>query len=89
MAALDGAYDDFLARVERAEARGEEALEQLPIDPYGAEHPGEFFAVVSESFFEQPQVVAAEYPALYAQLALFYRQDPLARAQAAGSSRSR
>lgn len=89
VAALDGAYDDFLARVERAEARGEEALEQLPIDPYGAEHPGEFFAVVSESFFEQPQVVAAEYPALYAQLALFYRQDPLARAQAAGSSRSR
>jgi len=87
--ALDGAYDDFLARVERAEARGDEALEQLPIDPYGAEHPGEFFAVVSESFFEQPQVVAAEYPALYAQLALFYRQDPLARAQAAGSSRSR
>lgn len=89
VAALDGAYDDFLERVERAEAGGDEALGRLPIDPYGAEHPGEFFAVVSESFFEQPQVVAAEYPALYAQLALFYRQDPLAQAQAAGSSRSR
>ncbi|HET7776456.1 MAG TPA: M90 family metallopeptidase [Azospira sp.] len=75
---FDAAYEDFCRRVERAERQGEAALEALPIDPYGAEHPGEFFAVFSETFFEQPEVAAATYPALYAQLAAFYRQDPLA-----------
>lgn len=88
VAALDGAYAHFLARVEGAEARGEAALAELPIDPYAAEHPGEFFAVLSETFFEQPEIVAGEYPDLYAQFARFYRQDPLAPAQAPRSSRS-
>ncbi|HAC09688.1 MAG TPA: hypothetical protein DCG14_08550, partial [Phycisphaerales bacterium] len=27
------------------------------IDPYGATNPGEFFAVVTEHFFEQPHVL--------------------------------
>ena len=49
------------------------------IDPYAAESPAEFFAVLSEVFFTDPAVVVADYPAVYAQLALFYRQDPLAR----------
>jgi len=49
------------------------------LDPYAAEHPAEFFAVMSEAFFEQPQEVKRRYPALYQQLALFYRQDPAAR----------
>lgn len=52
------------------------------IDPYGAESPGEFFAVLSEAFFEIPDVVRHEYPAVYEQLCLFYRQDPLARSRA-------
>jgi len=54
---------------------------QLPtkIDPYAAEAPGEFFAVLSEYFFESPRLVKAEYPEIYHQLAAFYRQDPLAR----------
>jgi Mlc titration factor MtfA (ptsG expression regulator) len=84
--ALDGAYDDFCERVERAEWAGEEALAQLPIDPYGAEHPGEFFAVVSETFFESPAVLAAEYPELYRQLCLFYRQEPAGAGTAADSN---
>jgi len=65
------AYDDFCARVDS----GEETL----IDPYASETPGEFFAVLSESFFEIPDVVAGEYPALYDLLRRYYRQDPLAR----------
>lgn len=77
-AVFDAAYEDFCRKVDRAEARGEAALEQLPFDPYGAEHPGEFFAVMSESFFEQPALVRDEYPELYAQLSRLYRQDPLA-----------
>lgn len=67
------AYDDFCARVDA----GEETI----IDPYAAEAVGEFFAVLSESFFGMPDVVAAEYPALYALLRDYYRQDPLARLQ--------
>ncbi len=49
------------------------------IDPYAAEDPAEFFAVLSEAFFETPGAVHTEYPAVYHQLAAFYRQDPLQR----------
>ncbi|RXZ42098.1 zinc-dependent peptidase [Crenobacter cavernae] len=49
------------------------------LDPYAAEHPAEFFAVLSESFFEAPHWVRDDFPALYRQLSLFYRQDPAAR----------
>lgn len=44
---------------------------------YGATDPAEFFAVISEVFFEQPQRMASEHPALYEELAQFYRLDPL------------
>ena len=49
------------------------------IDPYAAEHPAEFFAVLSEYFFETPRLVQTSYPAVYTQLKAFYRQDPLRR----------
>ena len=54
-------------------AQGEPTL----IDGYGASNPAEFFAVVSEVFFEQPQPLADQYPALYAELCTFYRVNPL------------
>ncbi len=44
---------------------------------YGATDPAEFFAVISEVFFEQPQRMADEHPALYRELAQFYGLDPL------------
>jgi MtfA peptidase len=46
--------------------------------PYAATDPAEFFAVISEVFFEQPRQMAAEYPDLYNELGRFYRVDPLA-----------
>jgi hypothetical protein len=49
------------------------------LDPYAAEHPSEFFAVISEAFFEDPQETRRRYPDVYEQLKLFYRQDPAAR----------
>ena len=52
------------------------------IDPYAAEDPAEFFAVLSEAFFERPGDVQRGYPAVYEQLRAFYRQDPAARMQA-------
>ena len=68
------AYDDFCQRVDG----GEETI----IDPYASEDPAEFFAVLSESFFELPDVVNGEYPALYTLLKRYYRQDPLSRSPA-------
>ena len=82
-AAFASAYRDFCARVDDAdrlpEARAQAALDTLPLDPYAAESAGEFFAVGSEAFFETPELLQPAYPAVYEQLRLFYRQDPLAR----------
>lgn len=50
-----------------------------PMRWYGATNPGEFFAVATEVFFEQPHELQAAEPALYDVLARFYRQDPAAR----------
>ncbi len=47
------------------------------IDAYAAEDPAEFFAVVSEHFFEQPAALASAHPALYAEFAGYYRVNPL------------
>jgi Mlc titration factor MtfA (ptsG expression regulator) len=55
-------------------ARGETGV----IAAYAATDPAEFFAVVSEHFFEQPAALAAAHPALYAEFARLYRCDPLA-----------
>jgi Mlc titration factor MtfA (ptsG expression regulator) len=43
---------------------------------YGATSPAEFFAVVSEVFFEQPAALASLHPGLYAELSSLYRVDP-------------
>ena len=66
-------------RLSRTSARGWTRGEDTIIDPYAAESPGEFFAVMSEAFFELPDVVQDEYPAVYEQFRSFYRQDPVAR----------
>ncbi len=49
------------------------------IDPYGATNPAEFFAVITELFFEKPTALKKKHPELYEQLKGFYLQDPLAR----------
>ena len=43
---------------------------------YGAGDPAEFFAVVSEAFFEQPGPLAAAHRELYRVLSDYYRVDP-------------
>ena len=47
------------------------------LDRYGATNPVEFFAVVTEAFFERPRALRARHPELYAQFANFFRQDPV------------
>ncbi|MDV3504960.1 zinc-dependent peptidase [Marinobacter sp. M-5] len=47
------------------------------LDPYGATEPAEFFAVLTEAFYQQPQHLKSEQPEVYAALCGFYRLDPL------------
>ncbi len=58
----------------------DEVRDQQPglFNAYGASDPAEFFAVISEAFFEQSQRFAAEHPDLYRELGQLYRIDPLA-----------
>ncbi len=68
------AYADLSGRVE--------AGKDTTIDPYATTNPAEFFAVLTEVFFETPHVLNTEYPDIYRQLQQFYRQHPLARLEA-------
>ncbi|MCX7153206.1 MAG: zinc-dependent peptidase [Proteobacteria bacterium] len=69
------AFESAFARFCGAVGRGAHTR----MDPYAAEHPAEFFAVASEAFFTDAPGLVAEFPAIYRELAAFYRQDPLAR----------
>ena len=53
--------------------RGEHGL----FSHYGATNAAEFFAVVSEVFFEQALAMAAAHPAMYREFAQLYRIDPM------------
>ena len=68
IAAFKEAYEGFCDAVER----GRETW----LDPYAAEHPSEFFAVISEAFFKDAAETRRRYPEVFAQLRLFYKQDP-------------
>lgn len=46
------------------------------LDPYGATSPAEFFAVVTETFFEKGKQLKRKHPALYEQLRAYFGQDP-------------
>jgi len=64
-------FEDFKHRCKRKK--------HSDIDCYGATSPAEFFAVLSEVFFERPDVIKKHYADVYTQLKLYYRQDPLSR----------
>lgn len=70
-AVFSPAFEDFCRRVD--------AGEETALDPYAAESPAEFFAVLTEYFFELPEVLHQSYPAVYELMQRYYRQDPLAR----------
>jgi MtfA peptidase len=53
-----------------------EAGEASLLDDYGATDPAEFFAVLAEVFFEQPQLLREENLLLYQELSRFFRVDP-------------
>lgn len=65
----------FHAAYARLQSEARHGVDGL-LNHYGAQEPAEFFAVVSEVFFEQPQALAAEYPSLYQELSGYYKVDP-------------
>ena len=65
---VGGEYRKFL----RALQRNQHTL----INAYGAKNLAEFFAVITECFFEKPRELRKKHPDLYQQLTGFYRQDP-------------
>jgi Mlc titration factor MtfA (ptsG expression regulator) len=69
--ALSAAYEHLTESLEHRRRTG--------IDPYAASSPAEFFAVSSEYFFVAPAILYTHFPAVYRQLRLYYRQDPLQR----------
>jgi Mlc titration factor MtfA (ptsG expression regulator) len=66
--ALGAEYEELLERVA--------AHQPSDIDAYGAISPAEFFAVVTEAFFETGAQLERRHPELYEVLRAFYRQDP-------------
>lgn len=49
------------------------------LDSYGATNEAEFFAVATEQFFDQPQLMIEHAPDLYRVLKNYYCQDPVER----------
>jgi len=50
------------------------------IGEYAATNEAEFFAVISERFFESPVSLKQKFPDLYNELSDFYGIDPVAKA---------
>ena len=50
--------------------------EESDINPYGATNESEFFAVVSEYFFERPDLLQEKHPDLYEILVKIFRHQP-------------
>ena len=71
--ALSAAYSELRQRLQHHHPTA--------INPYAATNPAEFFAVLTEHFFELPQLVHETYPQVYEVFKQFYRQDPLSRMQ--------
>ena len=60
-------------RHRRRVAKGQKTV----VDAYGASAPAEYFAVLTEHYFEQPEKLKETRPELFEQLRLFYRINPI------------
>lgn len=66
----------ILSREYESLQKSERTGEKSVIDTYGAENPAEFFAVVTEAFFEKPDILKKSHPELYSELSSYYHLDP-------------
>nr|HPK00243.1 zinc-dependent peptidase [Candidatus Hydrogenedentota bacterium] len=74
-AALQPRWGQVLSKAYDALCRDVERGRPSVLDPYGATNPAEFFAVVTECFFECPRELKQAYPELYDVFRAYYRQD--------------
>jgi MtfA peptidase len=70
------AWARVMSREFKALRAADEAGTPTVLNTYGATNPAEFFAVVTEAFFERPRALRARHPELYAEFTRFFRQDP-------------
>lgn len=84
---LHESYERFCSALERIEAAippdvdpeseaADSYFTSLPLDPYAATDPAEFFAVAAEAFFTFPQIIARDFPDLYREFVDYFGQDP-------------
>ena len=75
---MNAEYDALLDRLRWRARFGEAGADEPPelIHAYGATAPAEFFAVVTEVFFERAPALASRHPLLFNVLRDFYRVDP-------------
>jgi len=96
LAVMEDAYGRFCAELDLIEsempadmdpdsAAADRIYARLPLDPYAATDPAEFFAVSSEALFVAPAALEAAFPQWHGLLARFYR--PTAPAQVTGGNR--
>ena len=65
--------DEEFAELCHAKEAGRRTL----LDHYGATNRAEFFAVATETFFEQPRELSQEHETLFGLLKKYYRLDPI------------
>jgi hypothetical protein len=75
-AALDLIELDLPPDIDPESSEADPYYERLPLDPYAAQDPAEFFAVSSETFFVDPRRLRDVFPEWYELLSRFYLQDP-------------
>jgi Mlc titration factor MtfA (ptsG expression regulator) len=76
-AAIDLAESAIPGDIDPESPAADAYFSNLPLDPYAAQDPAEFFAVSSEAFFVDPLRLSQAFPRWYSMLVAFYRQDPL------------
>lgn len=69
-------WQDAFSRAYKQHCREVSQHRDTVIDPYGATNPAEFFAVLTELFFEAPQKLQEAHGDLFELLTAFYRIDP-------------
>ena len=87
LACLEAAYEQFCIALDDLESsipadidpESEQAdawYKSLPLDPYAATDPCEFFAVAAERHFTDPQGFASAFPELHDCFVTFFQQSP-------------
>jgi len=74
-------WHDIMSREFRRLERDSRSSRDTVLDPYGLTNEAEFFAVVTECFFDSPTPLRDEHAGLYELLREYYRQDPAERAE--------